>query len=245
MTGYQKQYKASPEHQFEINLHIYSINLSLTYEEQLQTPEWKAKRQEVLSRDLFCCTACKRAPSVFSPFYASKQALKSVSQLREAGFILEFPEPLNEVILRKDEVKFHAKPLLGPYTQSDIDHLLFAIQYAEPINPLMFASKDYVFFLEEEYANDPKVILCVHHTRYIETSLAWEYPLEQLVMLCVDCHYQLHQSMNIPIYNDRDEMLGYAKVCDRCKGAGYLSKYDYLMNGICFKCWGKGDVIDF
>ena len=30
--------------------------------------------------------------------------------------------------------------------------------------------------------------------------------------------------------------------CERCNGHGYISKYNHISNGICFKCYGQKNI---
>lgn len=93
---------------------------------------------------------------------------------------------------------------------------------------------------------DPLIIdvepnfLHVHHTYYINHHLPWEYDDESLITLCSDCHQTLHNENNVPVYEDKflSQNLNYRK-CIRCSGSGYVSKYHYYINGICFGCNGS------
>jgi 5-methylcytosine-specific restriction endonuclease McrA len=84
------------------------------------------------------------------------------------------------------------------------------------------------------------VILQVHHKYYVINNLPWEYPDDSLITLCSDCHQNLHNNNNIPIYSDNSKniQLEYTK-CTSCNGSGYLKEYHYYMNGICFDCNGN------
>lgn len=88
--------------------------------------------------------------------------------------------------------------------------------------------------------------LNVHHTYYIKGKAPWEYEDDALITLCEDCHQKAHQS-NIPVYRS-DKML-YANAinaitCDRCNGSGYLPQYAHVEEGVCFKCWGEGVMLE-
>lgn len=83
------------------------------------------------------------------------------------------------------------------------------------------------------------IILHVHHKYYVYDKLAWEYPNEALISLCQKCHQDIHNSTIIKVYNDE-----YCKseinltICKKCNGSGYISKYHYFKDGICFACNG-------
>ena len=84
------------------------------------------------------------------------------------------------------------------------------------------------------------IILHVHHTYYIKDKLPWDYPNESLKTLCQNCHQDLHNKTEIPVYFDEkmEEKIELTK-CKRCNGSGFLSQYDYYLNGICLRCNGN------
>lgn len=44
--------------------------------------------------------------------------------------------------------------------------------------------------------------LNVHHLNYEKEKLAWEYPKEQLITLCYNCHEDLHRKQNSVLLNN-------------------------------------------
>lgn len=40
---------------------------------------------------------------------------------------------------------------------------------------------------------DDETTLHVHHKQYVKGRMAWEYPSEELVTLCEDCHESMHE----------------------------------------------------
>lgn len=84
------------------------------------------------------------------------------------------------------------------------------------------------------------IILHVHHKYYIDNKLPWEYKNDALITLCQICHQNLHDSTEIPVYEDENMTTKLnLKKCDRCNGSGYLNEFHYHQNGICFKCDGN------
>lgn len=78
--------------------------------------------------------------------------------------------------------------------------------------------------------------LHIHHEKYIENRLPWEYKNNFLKTLCHYCHETVHSETDIPVYNEYEsEIIEYTD-CDRCGGIGYLEQYRHVENGICFKC---------
>lgn len=83
----------------------------------------------------------------------------------------------------------------------------------------------------------------VHHTYYVKNRLSWDIDDEALETLCVKCHEDVHNRIDIPvkIENERGELVvvdKYKFVCNRCGGHGYLPQFKHVLKGICFKCWG-------
>lgn len=90
--------------------------------------------------------------------------------------------------------------------------------------------------LSEEYN------LHVHHKRYVENWLPWEYKDDDLITYCPDCHKKWHEENKVKYYvqdengNLKEEVY---QTCYSCDGTGYLPQYKHVDNGICFKCGGR------
>jgi hypothetical protein len=82
------------------------------------------------------------------------------------------------------------------------------------------------------------IILHVHHNYYIMDRLPWDYKTEALVTLCHDCHNQVHQEEQIPVYSTIGDLYSEISPCIRCAGSGYLSHFSHVQGGICFLCRG-------
>ena len=83
--------------------------------------------------------------------------------------------------------------------------------------------------------------LNVHHKLYIWGRKPWEYSDDDLITLCCHCHRKVHQDNKIPVYfNEKKDIPLKIESCKRCNGSGYLSKYYYYKDGICFNCMGTG-----
>lgn len=87
--------------------------------------------------------------------------------------------------------------------------------------------------------------LNIHHLYYVKNYKPWEYDDNALITLCADCHKKRHKT-NVPIYNSvsMTNLIGYAKICPKCKGLGFIPEYAHVENGICFMCGGEGVVIE-
>jgi hypothetical protein len=79
----------------------------------------------------------------------------------------------------------------------------------------------------------------VHHTYYILSSLPWDYPDEDLMLLCHKCHTHFHQTQKVNVYRTEAKLeTADLHPCSRCAGTGHLPQYNHVQDGICFKCGG-------
>ena len=105
----------------------------------------------------------------------------------------------------------------------------------------------YKNFVGSFYFNQSRLKgLNVHHKYYIKGKAPWEYEDDALITLCEDCHKKAHLT-HIPVYREIDrKRLLYCNAikCSRCNGSGYLPQYEHVENGICFKCWGEGVMLE-
>lgn len=93
-----------------------------------------------------------------------------------------------------------------------------------------------------------QIVLQLHHKYYINDGRkAWEYKDDCYQVLCRDCHKQLHEVDDIPIYdteqdkNNQNPTLNIKQgICGRCEGVGFIEAFRHVQNGICFQCWGEG-----
>lgn len=86
-----------------------------------------------------------------------------------------------------------------------------------------------------------KELLNVHHRYYIFQNEPWEYCDNALITLCQSCHKMVHDILPSIIYTQKGEILKPMNFtpCIRCHGFGYLSQYNHVENGICFRCRGQ------
>ena len=112
-----------------------------------------------------------------------------------------------------------------------------------------------LFFLDEAHLDnngkywDKPIIpkgLNVHHKYYVNGLKPWEYDNDALITLCQDCHMKEHQTKSTPVYRSlySKQLHGYAQICNRCGGSGYLPQYSHVEGGVCFKCYGEGVFLE-
>jgi hypothetical protein len=64
--------------------------------------------------------------------------------------------------------------------------------------------------------------------------------------LCMDCHQLVHETETISIYDEESmEVLHVLEDCERCGGVGYIPKFYYVQDGICFESGGSGSFPGF
>lgn len=90
-----------------------------------------------------------------------------------------------------------------------------------------FSSQKYGITLIMDFCLDWLVlpILQVHHKRYIEGKLIWEYDDSDLVTLCKECHTLVHQEIGIPIFNINSEFVGRRRFIPNDSGRGRKHNY--------------------
>lgn len=218
----------------------------MTYQEQLLSSEWTAKRLEILERDGFKCVDCHTARPQFNGIVKSFGILNFV-EMRAKGY--QLLNPANSK-LHYDNLQFLKDSWLNPVTYIgdikkvfNIDELFFAKKCNNvKVFGLIKAACGLICFYRETIAGQVLIDLNVHHEYYIQGHKAWEYDNSVLVSLCVDCHKKRHEASRYYVYSEDGDKLMFVETCDRCMGAGFLKEYDYYMSGVCFQCSGEGVI---
>lgn len=81
--------------------------------------------------------------------------------------------------------------------------------------------------------------LNIHHKLYRLNTLPWDYYEGDLITLCSECHQKEHERNEIPVYDEHGQKVNLEK-CLKCSGVGYIPKFSFYRDGICFDCWGVG-----
>jgi len=92
--------------------------------------------------------------------------------------------------------------------------------------------------------NDDAIELNVHHICYRKGKEPWNYPDDELVTLCPECHKRVYEEHIIPVLDELGKIILNTTRCDRCFGYGFLPQFIEIQSGICFKCWGEGILLD-
>lgn len=214
----------------------------MTYQEQLESYEWRSKRKEILERDNFCCRNCKIERTPFIGI-SQKFGIKNYKELLNDGYSLAINDDTNDLMFLKNG--FIHKALFVEKTDKRliVENLFFALRFKEPKNKFVFGSFELICFYKEIKTNDKFPDLNVHHKYYIENRLAWEYNNDILITLCERCHQEEHENNEIKVFDEKGQFLYIPQICDKCFGTGYLPEFHYYQSGICFKCGGNGVIL--
>ena len=81
--------------------------------------------------------------------------------------------------------------------------------------------------LEIEFGLDWLVlpILQVHHKRYIDNRDVWDYDDSDLVTLCKDCHTLVHESLDIPVFDSKGQLLVEKRFSVIDEGCGHKHQF--------------------
>jgi hypothetical protein len=97
----------------------------------------------------------------------------------------------------------------------------------------------HIFDMERK---DFPITFHVHHPYYVLERNPWEYNTQELQTLCHDCHHLAHKNDTIYVFKTEADkshvQVSDYILCNRCDGEGYLDRYHYHENGVCFKCDG-------
>ena len=234
----------------------------MTYPEQLQTTQWENKRNEILVRDNFACQKCnnskilsktKKGKLSSGRFYVEKECEYNNVFVDPQFIPLNGKQTIFYGMLKKStiyiigarfktpieiELENYSKNLWQKITDNSaiLSDPEFSIKMRVDMDELnkKLNSEGFDNFVWIKFTG-----LHIHHKYYIKKQKAWEYKNEALVTLCEICHDELHKKQEIPVYNDKMELLEFYKFCTKCYGKGVFPEYSHVQSGICFRCNGN------
>ena len=214
----------------------------MNYNEQLQTENWKIKREQIIKRDNSSCTACGVVRNKLLGL-SRKFEINNYTQIKEKEFFFQKVKGLSNKTLMTVKKGFVIScDFIGSEVSlPDLEDLNFAAQWLESENPEVSGKYRYVCFHKSTQIKD-MYDLNVHHKHYTIGKMAWQYDNEALITLCASCHKEEHAKNKTPVYNEKGDFQTYAENCSKYLGSGVLSEYNYYMNGICFGCMGTGNL---
>lgn len=211
----------------------------MTYQEQLQSTEWKRKRLEIINRDGNKCAQCNCQRSSYVGM--STRNIKTYSDMRKDGYGLsKDPNNFNLVLLMKGNIFLTPVKYVEKEIDYELEELKFAGRWIEPLHQFDGGRYEWICFKSDIKKEDIQPDLNVHHRYYIIDRMAWEYNQDALITLCQSCHQKEHELNPIFVYDEKGEIIYTAENCKRCDGSGYIPEYKYFQNGICFECYGHG-----
>ncbi len=201
-----------PKRYAEIQSELTGLNRKEEYQILLQTEEWQNFRESIYERDKRTCLKCGK----------------------KEGTIWE-------VIPYDDWKKLN--------DATNLEIFEFNVNYMRDVDKKVFSSVELDEYLKETQAqiSVPKqkelgtVVLNAHHKYYLWSKLPWQYEMRDLETLCADCHKLTHLESKIyTFYDETKEEVLIEPICKRCDGEGYIERYQYYYDGICFGCHGEG-----
>lgn len=225
--------------------------MSKVYQELLNTPEWRDIRGRVISRDGNKCQKCNNRKIVdllciavacgYKPLQNNEHFI-SIFYDDDIFWVEKGRDRINDlktIYLINEEAKPNGM-FINYVAKVEWDGLIMSTN----ITPRIAIEK-----ANEYLANNNLLTrnwkevkgLHVHHTYYQQGRRPWEYPSEDLITLCGDCHAEVHRTCKIPIKDKNGYLLAedYLNVCWKCKGLGFLPEYYYHIGGVCFACNGS------
>lgn len=166
----------------------------------------------------------------------------------KSGYYIFEKDYFNKFVVRIEK-RWPTDVIGDQYGAILLGHVIISLGYQNCCVALFF--KDEARLDNNDYYHEIPIIpkgLNIHHQYYIQGLKPWEYDSESLITLCQDCHMKVHQSKQVPIYRSYRSFMaeqsdGYAQICSRCGGSGYLPQYNHVEGGRCFKCNGEGVYI--
>lgn len=231
----------------------------MTYEQQLNTNYWKAKRSKILERDGFKCVKCQNK-TLLDRFRISLHAVGTYANGLVVYIIYDKEKKCpyrckthyNRTFLDKlTSLKGNNKSVLALTGGTGIfTYLISTLVIPEKIDyqhlDIQEKQTKQEKYIEQHFHTErDKFIwvdtkgLHIHHKYYQIGKLAWEYPNEALVTYCWECHEELHKNNSIEVLDAEGKYVGDKLLCTRCFGAGIFPEYSHIQNGICFRCNGS------
>lgn len=228
----------------------------MTYQEKLQLPEWQKKRIEILERDNYSCKKCGFNNSKKNPLFTLdlEEFITNykiqIQTIKNKEITFKFCSD-DDYLLIDNLRKYYPKSSTWDSWNGNLKIKLDVetikmnewqnLGVAYYINTFHDSVVIFEWIKHPEFKNIIlKNELHVHHKKYTQDKMPWQYENDSLTTLCNYCHQKTHEEEIIPYYSRYGNLICDMEICDRCNGSGFLSEFNYVQNGICFKCWGEG-----
>ncbi|NBA84777.1 hypothetical protein GVN16_03355 [Emticicia sp. CRIBPO] len=249
----------------------------MNYREQLNQPEWLAKRERIIKRDFSSCINCKNETYttlskgiILGNDIMYKNTLQNKYKYQNSIHIFDLENNIIKRVYTNSSNFDIRNNYIGFYQESDVHTRVIALKSIQDSDievtdgsytTLSLCLENSLFFkllsinlkkifsektYDSVYSGNINrgywhfiTGLQVHHNYYKVGSLAWEYPDESLSTLCWLCHEIKHKEGITPVLDVYGNNIANYTNCKKCHGLGYISKYDYYQNGVCFRCNGE------
>ncbi len=239
----------------------------MNYNDQLNSPQWKAKRELVLSRDKSKCRRCSNVKIGESAISGIIISVGSENKCRViniyTGAIAFCYCSIKLTSIDEGRICFFRKTRQGLMIIGILNFSvkITPVNYFAGLKPNISEQElaEIVFDRRQSCGADKAIsylestapmdfdwlhvyMISVHHTYYMENIMAWEYPLKSLITLCDTCHNELHDNEWVPFYDEEGNKVKIITACPKCAGSGRLREYNHIEGGRCFRCNGLGYI---
>ncbi len=80
------------------------------------------------------------------------------------------------------------------------------MKYSEQLKTKEWLKKRLIILERDKFCctkSGSKSKLQVHHKKYIDGRMCWDYPNNLLITVCSDCHQEIHKTTKIKIVKDK------------------------------------------
>lgn len=227
----------------------------MSYRDNLNSPEWKSKRKEIIQRDNLKCAKCSNANLIKDSLigllrykgYSAKGTSFNFYGYNSLNVLIRKP-----LFIKKGTTLIPFGSLVHniAYIDQEYENETFArviaireLQQFEDELPTDCYEEKFeqnTYKLKDKISNNYnwKIVpaLHVHHTYYQINLKPWEYPNSSLQTLCWVCHERLHNDQLIPFLDENGRHFSTLTPCSRCYGAGWFPQYKHIDEGECFRC---------
>lgn len=187
----------------------HQANQKLTYRDELDTSEWKKRRDEIVARDNGTCKICNHKPSDF----ANLENYREMNEEEKSTFQKDCEVDFKQSDLGKEFIKVFnyipqqaSFPMIPKFEGLPTKKIILNVHH-----------KLYVLTrLAWEYKDAELITYCqdCHQTLHDHTKIP-------------------------SFKDETQAVAFYLTACPKCNGSGHLPEFYYHKNGICFQCNGN------
>jgi len=240
----------------------------MSYQDDLNSHEWRSKRKKILLRDNLKCTKCHNEElikdcsigllkyngtndngTLFKYYAYSSSELFSKKVFIKKGTVLT-PFGSTAFNLIYIDPEFDNEPFARVVAIRELQQIkderpsrntipdIYELPLSIYDEKFKQSAESLKGKMSENYNWKYVPALHVHHSYYQENLLPWEYPDSSLQTLCWVCHEEFHTEQTVPFLDKLGRQFSALTPCTRCYGAGWFPEYKHIEEGICFRCRG-------